>query len=145
MNRNYKQSIALFALLCITAIFYLQCSPKRSPAVSSAPNTTPRADSSKGLKATLRAISWLVWRLAPINTNNSALIIKEFNSVTAENDMKVGVLHPTEGTTTGRMPMILSLLQKDITSTYAVIICYGIHRTLNGCLRVRTESRRVSS
>lgn len=38
---------------------------------------------------------------------DSSLIIREFNSLTPENDMKMGPIHPEETVTTGRMPMPL--------------------------------------
>src|SRR5215216_1422261 len=99
LPEDYRKNIALIAVACITVMCYMQCSPKLSPVVSSVPNTTPQADLSKGLKDYFKD-DFLVGVAVGSRSirTDSALIIKEFNSVTAENDMKVGVIHPTEGT-----------------------------------------------
>ncbi len=80
-----------------TVLSYTQCTPKQTAVVSSLPNTTPQADLSKGLKDYFKNdfLMGVAVSSRSIRTD-SALILKEFNSVTAENDMKVGVIHPEE-------------------------------------------------
>jgi endo-1,4-beta-xylanase len=99
LRKDYRKNITLIVVACMTVMCYMQCSPKLSPVVSSVPNTTPRSDSNKGLKDYFKN-DFLVGVAVGSRSirTDSALIIKEFNSVTAENDMKVGVIHPTEGT-----------------------------------------------
>lgn len=99
LPENYGKNIVLIAAACALGMCCIQCSPKLSPTVSSVPNTTPQADLSKGLKDYFKT-DFLVGVAVGSRSirTDSALIIKEFNSVTAENDMKVGVIHPTEGT-----------------------------------------------
>ncbi len=98
LPKNYRKSIVLIAAAC-TTVMYMQCSPKLTPTVSSVPNTTPQADLSKGLKDYFKDdfLLGVAVGARSIRTD-SALIIREFNSVTAENDMKVGVIHPREDT-----------------------------------------------
>ena len=99
MKKYFRKDIALVAAAFAIVFCYMQCSPKLSPTVSAVPNTTPQADLSKGLKDYFKD-DFLVGVAVGSRSirTDSALIIKEFNSVTAENDMKVGIIHPTEGT-----------------------------------------------
>lgn len=110
MNRHLRESIT-FVTAFVTVLSYTQCTPKQSAAVVSATrgqtatvgstiaNTTPQNDPNKGLKDYFK--DYFLMGVAvgsrSIRTD-SALIIKEFNSVTAENDMKMGVIHPAENT-----------------------------------------------
>jgi endo-1,4-beta-xylanase len=94
--KNCHKGFVLVAALA-TVLSYTQCTPKQTTAVSSVPNTTPQADLSKGLKDYFKN-DFLVGVAVGARSirTDSALIVKEFNSVTAENDMKVGVIHPEE-------------------------------------------------
>jgi len=97
--KNYRRDITLLAAALATVLNFTQCTPKQSAAVSSVPNTTPRNDPNKGLKDYFKK-DFKIGVAVSMNSirQDSALIIKEFNSVTPENDMKVGVLHPAENT-----------------------------------------------
>ncbi|GAB2980412.1 hypothetical protein GCM10027049_14840 [Mucilaginibacter puniceus] len=90
-----RQIAVVIALATLSAL--VQCTPKQTATVSSVPNTTPQADLSKGLKDYFKD-DFLVGVAVGSRSirTDSALIIREFNSVTAENDMKVGVIHPEE-------------------------------------------------
>jgi endo-1,4-beta-xylanase len=96
--KNRRRDITILAAAFATVLTYTQCTPKQD-AMSSVPNTTPQMDASKGLKDYLKKDFLIGVAVARRSINeDSALIIKEFNSVTPENDMKVGVLHPAENT-----------------------------------------------
>ena len=93
-----NKSLVIAAAVAVAAMFsFSQCTPKQTATVSSAPNTTPQADMSKGLKDYFKNDFYMGVAVSSRSIRqDSALIIKEFNSVTAENDMKVGVIHPEE-------------------------------------------------
>ncbi|MES2112234.1 MAG: endo-1,4-beta-xylanase [Bacteroidota bacterium] len=85
-------------LLTVTIAFavlsFIQCAAKHQVTSSSLPDT----NSDKGLKDYYKnyfpigvAVS-----MASLRGADSALIVKEFNSVTPENDMKMGPIHPSE-------------------------------------------------
>lgn len=96
--KNRKGNLFVLAAAFATVFTYTQCTPKQD-AMSSVPNTTPQMDPSKGLKDYLKKDFLIGVAVARRSINeDSALIIREFNSVTAENDMKPGVLHPSENT-----------------------------------------------
>ena len=96
--KTCRRDITLIATAFVIVLSYTQCTSKQS-SVSSVPNTTPQADLNKGLKDYFKKDFLIGVAVARRSINeDSALIIKEFNSVTAENDMKVGVLHPAENT-----------------------------------------------
>ena len=80
-----------------TTLSLTQCAPKQNAAVSAVPNTTPQADLNKGLKDHFKNdfLMGVAVSSRSIRTD-SALILREFSSLTAENDMKVGVIHPQE-------------------------------------------------
>ncbi|WP_295714584.1 endo-1,4-beta-xylanase [Mucilaginibacter sp.] len=94
-----KQTNRGFLLLAIVFIVlsFVQCTPKHQVASSSQAGT--KADHpDKGLKDYYKnyfpigvAVS-----MASLHGPDSALIVKEFNSVTPENDMKMGPIHPSE-------------------------------------------------
>lgn len=97
--KNYRRDIAILAAAFAVVLNFTQCTPKQSATVSSVPNTTPQNDPNKGLKDYFKKDFKIGVAVARNSINqDSALIIKEFNSVTPENDMKVGVLHPAENT-----------------------------------------------
>ncbi len=94
--KNYTKGTFLIAVAA-TVLSVVQCTPKQSSSISSVPNTTPQADLSKGLKDYFKNdfLMGVAVSSRSIRTD-SALILREFNSLTAENDMKVGVIHPAE-------------------------------------------------
>ncbi len=94
--QNCRKGIIIFAAFA-TVLSYTQCTQKQSASISAVPNTTPQADLSKGLKDYFKN-DFLVGVAVGSRSirTDSALIIREFNSVTAENDMKVAVIHPEE-------------------------------------------------
>lgn len=97
--KNRRRDLILIVAAFVTVVSYTQCTPKQSASISAVPNTTPQNDPNKGLKDYLKDYFKVGVAVARRSINeDSALIIKEFNSVTAENDMKPGVLHPTENT-----------------------------------------------
>src|SRR5687767_10679909 len=97
--KNFRRNTIIAAVAAVTVVSLTQCSPKQSESISAVPNTTPINDPNKGLKDYLKPYFKVGVAVARRSINeDSALIIKEFNSVTAENDMKPGVLHPTENT-----------------------------------------------
>ena len=81
----------LDVLLCI------QCSSKRL-ASSTRVDTAKVHDPEKGLKDYYKKYFpiGVAVNLAALHGPDSALIVKEFNSVTPENDMKMGPIHPSE-------------------------------------------------
>ncbi len=100
---NSRKNIVLAAAGLAMVLCCMQCSPKVSPVDSTAanttPNTTPQPDLNKGLKDYFKNDFLMGVAVGSRSLQqDSALIIKEFNSVTAENDMKMGVIHPTEDT-----------------------------------------------
>ncbi|MFD0750109.1 endo-1,4-beta-xylanase [Mucilaginibacter calamicampi] len=102
-----RKNIVLAAAAVATTLCYMQCSPKVTPTTASGatptaaatPNTTPQLDQSKGLKDYFKDYFLVGVAVGSRSIQqDSALMIREFNSVTAENDMKMGVIHPTEDT-----------------------------------------------
>ena len=93
---NCRRHIATVIAVATLSTF-VQCTSKQTATVSSVPNTTPQADLSKGLKDYFKDdfLMGVAVGSRSIRTD-SALILREFNSLTAENDMKVGVIHPEE-------------------------------------------------
>ena len=84
----------LFLTIALTALSVVQCTPKHQITAS----TTTESNPGKGLKDYYKdyfpigvAVS-----MASLHGPDSALIVKEFNSVTPENDMKMGPIHPSE-------------------------------------------------
>ncbi len=97
LTNNWVNKSLLLATAIATVLSFTQCTPKQTATVSSVPNTTPQADQSKGLKDYFKDDFYMGVAVSSRSIRtDSALIIKEFNSVTAENDMKVGVIHPAE-------------------------------------------------
>lgn len=96
--KNLSKNI-LFTAALSTVLFLTECTPKQTVAVVSKANTNPQNDSNKGLKDYFKGdfLMGVAVGSRSIKTD-SALIIKEFNSVTPENDMKMGVIHPAENT-----------------------------------------------
>ncbi len=82
--------------IALTVLLFIKCLSKRNM-VSSVPGAGT-TDTLKGLKDYYKnyfpigvAVS-----TAALHGPDSALIVKEFNSVTPENDMKMGLIHPSE-------------------------------------------------
>ncbi len=94
-----KKDIFLIAAAVVTVLSYTQCTPKQNTSISAVSNTTPQNDPNKGLKDYFKKDFKIGVAVAMQSiSRDSALIIKEFNSLTPENDMKPGVLHPSENT-----------------------------------------------
>jgi endo-1,4-beta-xylanase len=91
-----RYPILTFLVLAI-AFTVVQCTPKHSiqSSAGDAPKTT---DSNKGLKDYYKNYFpiGVAVNIAALHGPDSALIVKEFNSVTPENDMKMGPIHPSE-------------------------------------------------
>jgi endo-1,4-beta-xylanase len=97
--KNFRRNTIIVAAAAVTVVSLTQCSPKQSESISAVPNTTPINDPNKGLKDYLKKYFKVGVAVARQSiSRDSALIIKEFNSLTPENDMKPGVLHPSENT-----------------------------------------------
>ena len=84
----------LFLTMAFPVLSFVQCTPKHQITSSSLSGINP----DKGLKDYYKdyfpigvAVS-----MASLHGPDSALIMKEFNSVTPENDMKMGPIHPSE-------------------------------------------------
>jgi endo-1,4-beta-xylanase len=95
-NKNKDRGFLLPAIAFIVLSF-VQCTPKHQVA-SSLQEGTKADHPNKGLKDYYKnyfpigvAVS-----MASLHGPDSALIVKEFNSVTPENDMKMGPIHPSE-------------------------------------------------
>ena len=83
----------LFSVIALLVLSFVQCASKHQVTTSA---TASNPD--KGLKDYYKdyfpvgvAVS-----MASLHGPDSALIVKEFNSVTPENDMKMGPIHPSE-------------------------------------------------
>lgn len=84
----------LFLIMAFPVLSFVECTPKHDITSSSLSVINP----DKGLKDYYKdyfpvgvAVS-----TASLHGPDSALIIKEFNSITPENDMKMGPIHPSE-------------------------------------------------
>src|SRR6185437_13774006 len=95
--KKRKHCVYIFTAF-IVVLSYTQCTPKYNTA-SSAINTTHKDDPNKGLKDYFKNY-FPIGVAVSINSLrvDSALIVKEFNSFTPENDMKMGPIHPSENT-----------------------------------------------
>ncbi|MEZ2336264.1 endo-1,4-beta-xylanase [Mucilaginibacter sp. RCC_168] len=96
VNKKNVRGIPLPVIAFIILLF-VQCTPKHQVASSSQTGTIA-GHPDKGLKDYYKnyfpigvAVS-----MASLHGPDSALIIKEFNSITPENDMKMGLIHPSE-------------------------------------------------
>ncbi|MGF7040804.1 endo-1,4-beta-xylanase [Mucilaginibacter lappiensis] len=96
VNKKTDRGILLPAIAFIILSF-VQCTPKHK-VVSSFKASTIAGHPDKGLKDYYKnyfpigvAVS-----MASLHGPDSALIVKEFNSITPENDMKMGPIHPSE-------------------------------------------------
>ncbi|WP_183558531.1 endo-1,4-beta-xylanase [Mucilaginibacter sp. SP1R1] len=95
--KNIDRGLLLLIIAFIVSSF-IQNTPKKGPALFIAGNTKAH-NTDKGLKDYYKnyfpigvAVS-----AASLHGPDSALIVKEFNSVTPENDMKMGPINPSEG------------------------------------------------
>ena len=77
---------------------FVQCTPKHQ-VVSSSQAGTIADHPDKGLKDYYKNYfpMGVAVNMASLHGPDSALIVKEFNSITPENDMKMGPIHPSEG------------------------------------------------
>jgi endo-1,4-beta-xylanase len=78
---------------------FVQCTPKHQ-AVSSSRAGTITDHPDKGLKDYYKNYFpiGVAVNMASLHGPDSALIVKEFNSITPGNDMKMGPIHPSEDT-----------------------------------------------
>ena len=85
---------ALFCAVALHAIFCIGCKPKHS----TVGDGSKTEDQNKGLKDYYKNYFpiGVAVNTAALHGADSALIVKEFNSVTPENDMKMGPIHPSE-------------------------------------------------
>jgi endo-1,4-beta-xylanase len=89
--------VFLLPAIAIIVLSLVQCTPKHQVASSFKAGTTAD-DPNKGLKDYYKSYFpiGVAVNTAALHGPDSALIVKEFNSVTAENDMKMGPIHPSE-------------------------------------------------
>src|SRR5688500_2760213 len=91
MKRNHL----LITTICFAVIFMTSCSSSNElPSAGNAANF----DSSRGLKDYYNNYFDIGVAVSPraLNTDEAGLIVKHFNSITAENAMKMGPIHPRE-------------------------------------------------
>jgi len=90
-----RQSIA-FAFTLVVVLSNLMCKVKHNKTSGTSANTS--ANSRKGLKDYYKNYFpiGVAVNMAALKGADSALIVHEFNSVTPENDMKMGPIHPQE-------------------------------------------------
>ncbi|MGZ3754116.1 MAG: endo-1,4-beta-xylanase [Mucilaginibacter sp.] len=94
--KNAKKSVLLSAI-AFAAMSAMQCTPKHT--MSSSSQDVAKTDNpDKGLKDYYKKYFpiGVAVNTAALHGADSALIVKEFNSVTPENDMKMGPIHPSE-------------------------------------------------
>ncbi|MDR6943864.1 endo-1,4-beta-xylanase [Mucilaginibacter pocheonensis] len=97
VNKKTDRGILLPVITFIILLF-VQCTPKHQ--VASSFQTRAIADHpDKGLKDYYKNYFpiGVAVNMASLHGPDSALIVKEFNSITPENDMKMGPIHPSEG------------------------------------------------
>jgi len=92
-----SQKFSLMFGLCIILLSIISCKPKHTVSVATG-NATKAEDQAKGLKDYYKKYFpiGVAVNVAALHGADSALIVKEFNSVTPENDMKMGSIHPRE-------------------------------------------------
>ena len=87
----------LFYAIAFAVLSFVQCTTKQK--VSSSTLGAAKADNpNKGLKDYYKRYFpiGVAVNTAALRGADSALIVREFNSVTPENDMKMGLIHPSE-------------------------------------------------
>ena len=97
VNKKTDRGILLPVITFIILLF-VQCTPTHQ--VASSFQTRAIADHpDKGLKDYYKNYFpiGVAVNMASLHGPDSALIVKEFNSITPENDMKMGPIHPSEG------------------------------------------------
>ncbi|GAA3990876.1 endo-1,4-beta-xylanase [Mucilaginibacter dorajii] len=96
VNKKTDRGFLLLAIAFIILSF-VQCTPKHQVA-SSVQAGTAADHADKGLKDYYKKYFpiGVAVSMASLHGLDSALIVKEFNSVTPENDMKMGPIHPSE-------------------------------------------------
>ena len=84
----------LLPTVCGAAVIFSSCSPKHAATGAAG----AKVDAGKGLKDYYKNYFpiGVAVNVAALHGADSALIVKEFNSVTPENDMKMGPIHPSE-------------------------------------------------
>ena len=92
-----EQRGALFAAAACFVLSTIQCTPRHS-VQASLPDSAKMVNSVKGLKDYYKRYFPIGVAVSTqsLHGPDSALIVREFNSVTPENDMKMGPLHPSE-------------------------------------------------
>jgi endo-1,4-beta-xylanase len=98
VNKKTDRGFLLPAIAFIIILSVVQCTPKHQVA-SSFQAGTIADDPNKGLKDYYKKYFpiGVAVSTASLHGPDSALIVKEFNSITPENDMKMGPIHPSEG------------------------------------------------
>jgi endo-1,4-beta-xylanase len=93
------KSKLVFAALFLIALSSTGCKPKRALQSGKVVNMGAM-DTTKGLKDAYKGYFpiGVAVNMAALHGADSALIVREFNSVTPENDMKMGPIHPAENT-----------------------------------------------
>jgi len=93
--QKLRRGAAIIALAGIV-VCNMQCTPKH--AAQSAGGEVKAPDPNKGLKDYYKKYFpiGVAVNVAALHGPDSALIVREFNSVTPENDMKMGPIHPEE-------------------------------------------------
>jgi endo-1,4-beta-xylanase len=83
-------------LIAVIACVVISCTPKHTAQTTAGTNKAP--DPNKGLKDYYKDYFpiGVAVNVAALHGDDSALIVHEFNSVTPENDMKMGPIHPSE-------------------------------------------------
>lgn len=94
--KKSKYSVLVSVAACV-ALLTLQCTPKYA-VLSTSRDPAKIADLNKGLKDYYKDYFpiGVAVNMAALHGPDSALIVREFNSVTPENDMKMGPIHPSE-------------------------------------------------
>jgi len=87
----------LFSATAFVTSLTMLCTPRHTVMPTSA-DAVKMVDSAKGLKDYYKAYFpiGVAVSMAALHGPDSALIVREFNSVTPENDMKMGPIHPSE-------------------------------------------------
>jgi endo-1,4-beta-xylanase len=98
-NSFYQSKLngTILLLLSVMVLFNIRCKPKQM-VQSQGGGTAGTRDTQKGLKDYYKhyfPIGAAV-NMASLKGADSALLVHEFNSVTPENDMKMGPIHPKE-------------------------------------------------
>lgn len=91
-----QNKLLAFSILCLSVIAFVHCKTKMN--IQKGEQSGKVNDADKGLKDYYKNYFPIGVAVGPqsIKGDDSALIVKEFNSVTPENAMKMGPIHPRE-------------------------------------------------